>query len=88
MSVEYNPNKLGWPAAAITVAGTLALLFTAYTIHDRTYRHPRDPMNQQVYHERDKAGGAHGAAGPAEHGSPAAVEQGAAPGAQPKSGGH
>ena len=86
MSVEYNPNKLGWPAAAVTVVGTLALLFTAYTIHDRTYRHPRDPMNQQVYHARDKASG--GDHGPAEHGSPAAAEQGAAPAAQPKSGGH
>ena len=86
MSVEYNPNKLGWPAAAVTVVGTLALLFTAYTIHDRTYRHPRDPMNQQVYYERDKAGG--GAHGPAEHGAPAAAEQGAGPAAQPKSGGH
>ncbi|MES2523643.1 MAG: hypothetical protein V4617_13140 [Gemmatimonadota bacterium] len=66
MSAEYNPNKLGWPAAAVTVVGTLGLLFAAYSIHDRTYRHPRDPMMQQVYHERDAAGGGHGAAAAAE----------------------
>lgn len=77
MSVEYNPNKLGWGAAAVTVVGTLGLLFMAYSIHERTYRHPRDPMNVQVYHERDKAGAAaeHGAApgsgggGGGEHGT-------------------
>ncbi|MEO7520897.1 MAG: hypothetical protein ABIW79_03675 [Gemmatimonas sp.] len=67
MSVEYNPNKLGWPAAAVTVAGALGLLFTAYSIHQRTYRHPRDPMAQQVFYERDAAGGGHGAAAGAEH---------------------
>jgi hypothetical protein len=95
MSVEYNPNKLGWPAAAITVAGALGLLFTAYTIHDRTYRHPRDPMAQQVYHERDAAGGEHGAANSGDHGDNASeTKAGAAhapaadSAAKPKSGGH
>lgn len=68
MSAEYNPNKLGWPAAIITTAGALALLFMAYTIHDRTYRHPRDPMMQQVYHDRDAAGGEHGSANTGDHG--------------------
>jgi len=55
MSSAYDPNKLGWPAAAVTVVGTLGLLFMAYTIHNNTYRHPRDPMNFQVYHAEDKA---------------------------------
>jgi hypothetical protein len=55
MGVAYNPNKLGWGAAAVTCVMTGALLFTAYTIHKNTYRHPRDPMATQVYHERDGA---------------------------------
>lgn len=72
MNGEYNPNKLGWGAAAITVVGTLGLLFMAYSRHNATYRHPRDPMMQQVYHERDAAGGEHGAAASGEHAAPAA----------------
>lgn len=72
MSDEYNPNKLGWGAAAVTVVGTLGLLFTAYSIHSSTYRHPRDPMAQQVYYERDKAGGEHGAAASGDHAGAAA----------------
>lgn len=88
MSGEYNPNKLGWGAAAVTVVGTLGLLFTAYSIHNKTYRHPRDPMMQQVYHERDAAGGEHGAAASGEHvatpateGTPAAAPAAGQPGA-------
>jgi hypothetical protein len=72
---QYDPNKLGWGAALITCIFTAALGFGAYTIHNNTYRHPRDPMNQQVYYERDQAkhaaGGAHGAAAgeAGEHGA-------------------
>ena len=55
MSVTYDPNKQGWTAAAVTTVATLGLLFTAYTIHKNTYRHPRDPMNFQVYHAEDIA---------------------------------
>lgn len=66
----YNPNKQGWGFAAVVCLITAGLFFTAKTIHARTYRHPRDPMTQQVYHERDaaKAAGEHGAAA-AEHGA-------------------
>ncbi len=53
MRVEYDPNKQGWAAAAVTTVATLGLLFTAYTIHKNTYRHPRDPMSFQVYHAED-----------------------------------
>ncbi len=67
MSVAYDPNKLGWPAAAVTTVATLGLLFAAYTIHNNTYRHPRDPMNFQVYHAEDNA--KHSAA--ASHDAPA-----------------
>ena len=81
MSGEYNPNKLGWGAAAVTVVGTLGLLFTAYSIHNKTYRHPRDPMMQQVYHARDAAGGEHGAAASGEHVATPATE--GAPAAAP-----
>ena len=63
---QYDPNKLGWGAALITCIFTAALGFGAYTIHNNSYRHPRDPMNQQVYYERDQAkhaaSGEHGAA--------------------------
>lgn len=64
MSAAYDPNKLGWGAAALTCAMTAALGFTAYTIHKNTYLHPRDPMAVQVYHARDAAGtgGEHGEA--------------------------
>jgi hypothetical protein len=80
MSVAYDPNKLGWPAAAVTTVATLGLLFTAYTIHKNTYRHPRDPMNFQVYHAEDNAkhstAASHGEAtheaAPAAEGAPAA----------------
>lgn len=67
MSAEYNPNKLGWGAAALTCLMTAALGFTAYTIHKNTYLHPRDPMAVQVYHERDAAGAEHGAAKTESH---------------------
>jgi hypothetical protein len=75
---QYDPNKLGWGAAIVTCVFTAALGFGAYTIHKNTYRHPRDPMNQQVYYERDKGGhsagaGDHGAAG-GEHGEAAGAE--------------
>ncbi|HEY0931479.1 MAG TPA: hypothetical protein VGE27_16270 [Gemmatimonas sp.] len=67
MSASYDPNKQGWGAAVVTCVFTGALLFGAWTIHKNTYRHPRDPMAQQVYHERDAA--KHGAA--ASHDAPA-----------------
>lgn len=65
MSETYNPNKLGWGAALITCVFTGALLFTAWTIHKNTYRHPRDPMATQVYHERDAAKSGHTESAPA-----------------------
>lgn len=64
---QYDPNKLGWGAALVTCVLTAALGFGAYTIHNNTYRHPRDPMAKQVYFERDQAkhagGGEHAEAG-------------------------
>lgn len=77
-SQQYDPNKLGWGAALLTCAFTAALGFSAWTIHKNTYRHPRDPMNVQVYHDRDAAKHAapaaeHGAAAPAAEHTPAAA---------------
>jgi hypothetical protein len=73
---QYDPNKLGWGAAVITCVFTAALGFGAYTIHKNTYRHPRDPMNVQVYHERDaakhEAGAAEHKTEGASHDAPAA----------------
>lgn len=82
MSAQYDPNKYGWGAALITCIFTAALGFGAYTIHNNTYRHPRDPMNQQVFYERDKA--KHAAGG--EHGAPAG-EHGAGEAHAPAEGG-
>lgn len=86
MSVAYDPNKQGWAAAAVTTVATLGLLFTAYTIHKNTYRHPRDPMNFQVYHAEDNA--KHSTAeshGEAKHeAAPAAEGAAAAPAAEAK----
>ena len=73
---QYDPNKLGWGAAIVTCVMTAALGFGAYTIHNNTYRHPRDPMMQQVYYEHDQA--KHAAAG--EHGAAAGGDHGAAAG--------
>ncbi len=58
MSAAYDPNKQGWGFASVVVLLTGGLLFTAYSIHERTYIHPRDPMAVQVYNQRDAAGGA------------------------------
>ena len=66
MSAPYNPNKHGWGFALVVSAMTAGLAFMAYTIHNNTYRHPRDPMAQQVYADRDGEQGAHGAE--AKHG--------------------
>jgi hypothetical protein len=83
---QYDPNKLGWGAAIVTVAMTAALGFGAYTIHNNTYRHPRDPMNQQVYFERDQAkatgAGEHGPAAGGEHDAAGAEHKAAAPAAE------
>jgi hypothetical protein len=51
----YNPNTKGWPAAIITSLLALGLFFFAYTVHNNTYRNPRDPMFKQVY--SDQKGG-------------------------------
>ena len=54
MSAQYDPNKQGWGFASVVVLLTGGLLYTAYSIHERTYVHPRDPMMQQAYYERDQ----------------------------------
>ena len=79
----YNPNKQGWGFAAVVCLITAGLFFTAKTIHARTYRNPRDPMTQQVYHDRDlvKAAAAAGEhAGAAEHGAMPGMDHEAAAG--------
>jgi hypothetical protein len=82
MSAAYNPNKQGWGFAAVVCLITAGLFFTAKTIHARTYRHPRDPMMEQVFHDRDLAKQAekHEASAEAAH-EPAAGEH-AAPAAE------
>jgi hypothetical protein len=89
----YNPNKQGWGFAAVVCLITAGLFFTAKTIHARTYRHPRDPMTQQVYHDRDLAkeheakAGEHDAAMPGmDHSAPvgAPAQEGAPPSSTPK----
>jgi len=75
MAAEYNPNNEGWGFAGVVVVLTGGLLFGAFSIHERTYVHPRDPMAQQVYHERDVAKAAeHKTEGAAEHKTEGAAE--------------
>lgn len=82
-AAQYDPNKLGWGAALVTCVLTAALGFGAYTIHNNTYRHPRDPMAKQVYFERDQAKHATAGHGDASHGeSPAEGHEAAAPAAE------
>lgn len=87
MSSGYDPNKQGWGAALITCVMTAGLAFTAYTIHNNTYRHPRDPMYKQVFSAEDGAqhAGGHEAAGAASHEGEAAEHgEHAAPAAEAK----
>ena len=84
----YNPNREGWGFATVVCLLTAGLAFTAYTIHNNTYRHPRDPMNTQVYSERDKAGAAHGDAAGPEHGAAAGDSAGHGAAAGGDSSGH
>jgi hypothetical protein len=60
MSKPYNPNTQGWGFALVVCALTAGLFGWAYSVHNANYVHPRDPMMQQVYAERDsvkRAGG-------------------------------
>lgn len=54
-TAPYNPNTKGWPAAIATSLLALGLLFFAYSVHNNTYRHPRDPMFKQVYSDQKAA---------------------------------
>ncbi|MEP6780121.1 MAG: hypothetical protein ABJC26_09550 [Gemmatimonadaceae bacterium] len=74
MSGNYNPNKHGWGFAAVVCLIAAGLFFTARTIHQRTYRHPRDPMNEQVYRQRDIE---KNRAASADHAAPAAASSAA-----------
>jgi hypothetical protein len=56
MSGAYDPNKQGWGFAGVICLMAAGLFFMAYTIHNRTYRNPRDPMAGQVFQDRDAGG--------------------------------
>lgn len=43
--VPVNNNKQGWGVAGFIVVLALATAFTAWTIHKRTYVHPRSPIS-------------------------------------------
>ena len=51
MTVRYtvvrpaDNNKQGWGVAAFICVLALATAFAAWTIHKRTYVHPRSPIN-------------------------------------------
>ena len=79
MSKPYNPNTQGWPFAILICAITAGLFGAAYSYHKATYRHPRDPMMQQVY--ADKA-----AHGEEEHGEGEHAEESHAEGAATEGG--
>lgn len=61
MSKPYNPNTQGWGFALVVCAMTAGLFGWAYSVHSATYVHPRNPMMQQVYAEKDSVKNAGGA---------------------------
>lgn len=75
MSKPYNPNTQGWGFALVVCAITAGLFGWAYSVHNATYLHPRDPMMQQVYAERDSV---KNAGGKAEHADESHAEDGKA----------
>ena len=44
-------KKGGWGAAILTLAAAAGAFLTAWYIHERTYRHPRDVMMREVYEQ-------------------------------------
>ena len=42
--VPVDNNKQGWGVAAFVVLLAVAAAFSAWTIHKRTYQHPRAPI--------------------------------------------
>jgi len=71
MSKPYNPNTQGWGFALVVCALTAGLFGWAYSVHAANYVHPRNPMMQQVYAEKDsvkKAGGTEAEHGEGDHG--------------------
>ena len=67
--IPYKKGGLG--AALLTLAAVATAYLTAFYIHTRTYRHPRDPMMREAY---EQPGNAHEAA----QGTPAPSPGGAA----------
>lgn len=60
MSKPYNPNTQGWGFALVVCVITAGLFGWAYSVHNATYIHPRNPMMQQVYADRDAGKDTHG----------------------------
>ncbi len=60
MSKPYNPNTQGWGFALVVCAMTAGLFGWAYSVHNANYLHPRNPMMQQVYAEKDSVKNAGG----------------------------
>ena len=48
-------QKGGWGAAILTLAATATLFLTAWYIHTKTYRHPRDLMMRETYEQPTNA---------------------------------
>lgn len=44
-SVAVDNNRQGWGVAAFIVLLAIASAFGAWTVHKRTYQHPRIPIN-------------------------------------------
>jgi hypothetical protein len=51
--IPYKKGGLG--AAILTCVVTAALYLTAWYIHERTYRHPRDLMMREAYEQPTNA---------------------------------
>jgi hypothetical protein len=48
--VAVQNNRQGWGVAAFVCLLAIAAAFGAWTIHKRTYQHPRTPINTLQQH--------------------------------------
>ena len=64
-------KKGGWGAALLTTAAAVGAFLTAFYIHTRTYRDPRDVMMRQVGEQSAAHAAAAGARTPAPAPAPA-----------------
>lgn len=64
-------KKGGWGAAILTTAAAVGFFLTAFYIHTKTYRHPRDVMMRETYENPGAGEGARGSTPAPQNGAEA-----------------